>query len=170
MLIKYLSFEPVIAKDAYVAASAVVLGRVSLGVHASVWPGAVLRGDLNEIIIGDYTNIQDLALGHVEADARLVVGAYVTVGHGAILHACEVGDGALVGMGAVVLNGAVIGPGAVLGAGSVLPPGKKIAPRTLALGSPARVLRELSAEEVAHNRRWAEEYAALAEKHAAQPS
>jgi carbonic anhydrase/acetyltransferase-like protein (isoleucine patch superfamily) len=162
MLEKYLDFEPRVAEGVYVAPTAVVIGRVTLGEYASVWPGAVLRGDINDIIIGAYANIQDLTVGHVEEDAPLTLGSYVTVGHAAVLHACTVGDGALIGMGAIVLNGASVGEGAVLGAGSILPPGKHIPAHTLALGSPARPLRELTAEEVAHNRRWAEEYARLA--------
>jgi len=162
MLEKYLDFEPRLAEGVYVAPTAVVIGRVTLGEYASVWSGAVLRGDINDIIIGAYTNIQDLTVGHVEEDTPLTLGAYVTVGHAAVLHACTVGDGALIGMGAIILNGASVGEGAVLGAGSLLPPGKHIPAHTLALGSPARPLRELTADEVAHNRHWAEEYARLA--------
>ena len=100
MIEKYLEYEPQLGRDVYVAPTALVLGRVTLGDRASVWPGVVLRGDINEIIVGEHTNIQDLCVGHLEDDLPLVVGAYVTVGHGAILHACEVGDGCLVGMGA----------------------------------------------------------------------
>lgn len=159
MIEKYLDYEPKIGAGAYVAPQALVLGRVTLGEHASVWPGAVLRGDINKILVGAYTNIQDLCVGHVEDDLPLLVGAYVTVGHGAILHACEVGDGCLIGMGAVVLNGGRVGAGTTLGAGSLVPPGKKIPEGVLALGSPAKVVRKLSEEEIAHNRYWAEKYA-----------
>jgi carbonic anhydrase/acetyltransferase-like protein (isoleucine patch superfamily) len=159
MIEKYLNYEPELADDVYVAPTALVLGRVTLGERASVWPGAVLRGDINEIIVGAYTNIQDLCVGHLEDDLPLVVGAYVTVGHGAILHACEVGDNCLIGMGAIVLNGASVGEGSILGAGSLVPPGKKIPAGVLALGSPAKVARKLSEEEVSHNRYWAEKYA-----------
>ncbi len=159
MIERYVDFEPRIGAGVYVAPTALVLGRVTLGARASVWPGAVLRGDINEIIIGEMTNIQDLAVGHLEDDRPLVVGAYVTVGHGAILHACDVGDGCLIGMGAILLNGAKVGAGTTIGAGSLVPPGKEIPPGVLALGSPAKVVRELTAEEVAHNRYWAEKYA-----------
>jgi len=163
MIENYLEYEPRLGRDVYVAPTALVLGRVTLGEHVSVWPGVVLRGDINEIIVGEYTNIQDLCVGHLEDDLPLVVGAYVTVGHGAILHACEVGDNCLIGMGAIVLNGAKVGDGAVVGAGSLVPPGKEIPPGVLALGSPAKVARKLSEEEISHNRYWAEKYA----KHAA---
>ncbi|MEE8640962.1 MAG: gamma carbonic anhydrase family protein [bacterium] len=163
MIEKYLEYEPQLGRDVYVAPTALVLGRVTLGDRASVWPGVVLRGDINEIIVGEHTNIQDLCMGHLEDDLPLVVGAYVTVGHGAILHACEVGDGCLVGMGAIVLNGAKVGDGAIVGAGSLVPPGKEIPAGVLALGSPAKVARKLSDEEIRHNRYWAEKYA----KHAA---
>ena len=159
MIEKYLGYEPKLADNVYVAPTALVLGRVTLGERASVWPGAVLRGDINKIVVGAYANIQDLCVCHLEDDLPLVVGAYVTVGHGAILHACEVGDGCLIGMGAVVLNGARVGAGTTLGAGSLVPPGKEIPAGVLALGSPAKVVRKLSEEEIAHNRYWAEKYA-----------
>lgn len=163
MIENYLEYEPRLGRDVYVAPTALVLGRVTLGERVSVWPGAVLRGDINEITVGEYTNVQDLCVGHLEDDLPLVVGAYVTVGHGAVLHACEVGDNCLIGMGAIVLNGARVGDGAIVGAGSLVPPGKEIPPGVLALGSPAKVARKLSEEEVGHNRYWAEKYA----KHAA---
>ncbi|UCH79196.1 MAG: gamma carbonic anhydrase family protein [Candidatus Coatesbacteria bacterium] len=156
---KYLDYEPQIGAGVYVAPQALVLGRVTLGDNVSIWPGTVLRGDINQIAIGAYTNIQDLCVGHVEDDLPLNVGAYVTVGHAAILHACEVGDGCLIGMAAVVLNGGRVGAGTTLGAGSLVPPGKEIPAGVLALGSPAKVVRELTEEEIAHNRYWAEKYA-----------
>jgi carbonic anhydrase/acetyltransferase-like protein (isoleucine patch superfamily) len=159
MIENYLEYEPQLGRDVYVAPTALVLGRVTLGDRASVWPGVILRGDINEIIVGEHTNIQDLCVGHLEDDLPLVVGAYVTVGHGAILHACEVGDDCLVGMGAIVLNGAKVGDGAIVGAGSLVPPGKEIPAGVLALGSPAKVVRKLSDEEIGHNRYWAEKYA-----------
>jgi len=163
MIENYFEYEPQLGRGVYVAPTALVLGRVTLGDRASVWPGVVLRGDINEIIVGEHTNIQDLCVGHLEDDLPLVVGAYVTVGHGAILHACEVGDGCLVGMGAIVLNGAKVGDGAIVGAASLVPPGKEIPAGVLALGSPAKVVRKLSEEEIGQNRYWAEKYA----KHAA---
>ncbi len=165
MIGEFLDYRPLLGKGVYVAPAAVVIGRVKLGAGSSVWPGAVLRGDLNGITVGEMTNLQDLVVGHVEKELPLVIGAYVTVGHGAILHACTVGDAALIGMGAIVLNGATVGEGAVLGAGSILPPGKTVPPRAMALGSPARVIRQLSEDEVAHNRKWAEGYADLAAKY-----
>jgi carbonic anhydrase/acetyltransferase-like protein (isoleucine patch superfamily) len=158
----YLNYEPKLGDNVYVAPTALVLGRVTLGERANVWPGAVLRGDINEIIVGAYSNIQDLCVGHLEDDLPLVVGAYVTVGHGAILHACEVGDNCLIGMGAIVLNGARVGDGSIVGAGSLVPPGKEIPAGVLALGSPAKVARKLSQDEVNHNHYWAEKYARLA--------
>lgn len=157
---------PRVAERVYVAPQAAVIGRVTLAEAASVWPGAVLRGDLNDIVIGAYTNLQEHVVGHVENDLPLVVGDYVTVGHGAILHACHIGSGALIGMGAIVLNGAEVGEAALLGAGALLPPGKKIPPGMMAVGSPAKVVRALTQEEIAQQRRWAEEYAALAARFA----
>ncbi|NIT35856.1 MAG: gamma carbonic anhydrase family protein [candidate division Zixibacteria bacterium] len=162
MIENYMQYEPELGEGVYVAPTALVLGRVKLGERASVWPGAVLRGDINEITVGEYTNIQDLCVGHLEDDLPLVVGAYVTVGHGAVLHACTVGDDCLIGMGAIVLNGAKVGDGTIIGAGSLVAPGKEVPPGVLALGSPARVARRLDAAEIEHNHRWAEKYAELA--------
>lgn len=162
MIQNYLNFEPQVGSNVYIAPTAIVIGRVSLGDGANVWPGAVLRADIAEIKIGAMTNIQDGTVCHVDTDQPLVVGAFVTVGHGAILHACSVGDRALIGMGAIVLNGAVVGEETIIGAGSLVPPGKKIPPRVLALGAPARVVRELTPDEIAKNQRSAEHYHELA--------
>lgn len=149
MIERYLKYEPRLGEGVYVAPTALVLGRVTLGERASVWPGAVLRGDLNEIIVGAYTNLQDLCVGHLEDDLPLVIGSYVTAGHGALLHACEVGDGCLIGMGAIVLNGAEIGEECLVAAGALIPEGKKIPPRSVVVGAPGRVVRPVSDKDLA---------------------
>ncbi len=144
---------------------AVVVGDVTLGRDCSVWYNAVLRGDEAPITVGDGSNIQDNATLHVSEDKPLTVGAGVTVGHGAILHSCTVRDRALIGMGAVVLDGAVIEEDAMVAAGALVTPRTVIPAGTLAVGSPARVKRPLTDEEIAANRRNAQGYAARKERY-----
>ena len=161
------SFEgerPDIARAAFVAGSAEVLGRVTLGEGASVWYGAVLRGDIEAIRVGAGSNVQDGAVLHVDAGSPCVLGDYVTVGHGAIVHACAVGDRCLVGMGAVILDRAVIGEDSIVGAGALVTQGKAFPPRSMILGSPAKLVRPLSDEEVAGLRAHAEAYVELARR------
>ncbi len=142
-----------------------MIGRVHLGAGASVWFGAVLRGDAEDLFIGKLSNIQDGAVCHADPGFPLVIGDGVTVGHRAIVHGAKVGDGALVGMGATLLNGSVLGQGAVLAAGALLPEGKEIPPGMLAAGVPARVVRSLTEEDAARLRLSAEHYAALAREY-----
>lgn len=134
--------------SAYIHASALILGDVSLGEGASVWPGAVLRGDYNSIHVGKNTNIQDLALLHIREDLPCILGDNITVGHGALVHACRVEDNVLIGMGAILLDGCCIGKGSWVGAGSLVPPGMIVPPGVLVLGSPAKILRNLSEDEM----------------------
>ncbi len=159
---------PVLGSAVYVAPTALVLGRVQLGAETSVWYGAVLRGDVGGIVVGARTNLQDLSIVHVSSehgDTR--IGDEVTVGHGAVLHACTIGDRVLVGIGAIILDGAVVDTGAVVGAGAVVPPGQRIPAGMLALGNPARVVRTVSADEQERAIRSAARYVALARRHAA---
>lgn len=135
---------PEIAGDAYVAPTAVLIGRVRLRPGASVWWNAVLRGDNEWIELGEGSNIQDGTVCHTDMGAPLTIGAGVTVGHNAILHGCTIGDGALVGMGATVLNHAVIGPKCLIGAGALVGEGKDIPAQSLVLGVPGKVVRTLS--------------------------
>ncbi|MEO0680223.1 MAG: gamma carbonic anhydrase family protein [Pseudomonadota bacterium] len=131
--------------DFWVAPGASVMGRVRLAAGVSVWFGAVLRGDAEDLSFGEGTNVQDLAVCHADPGFPLRVGAEVTVGHKAILHGCEIGDGALIGMGATVLNGARIGRECLIGAGALVTEGKEIPDGWLAVGSPAKPVRELDA-------------------------
>ncbi len=139
---------PVIPISAYVAPEATVIGKVTLGEHVSVWPGAVLRGDNDSITIGDGSNVQDNAVLHTDRGFPLRVGANVTIGHQAMLHGCTVGDGALIGIQAVVMNSSVIGDDCLIGAGALVPEGKIFPPRSLILGRPAKLLRHLSDDEI----------------------
>ncbi len=144
------------------APSADVIGRVRLGEGASVWFGAVLRGDAEEIEIGRRSNIQDGAVCHADPGFPCVIGEDVTVGHRAIVHGAKVGDMALVGMGATMLNGSSLGQGSILAAGALLPEGREVPSGVLAAGVPARVVRHLTEEETARLRLSAEHYASLA--------
>ncbi|MFD3446974.1 gamma carbonic anhydrase family protein [Microbacteriaceae bacterium 4G12] len=158
VLLPFGGATPEVQDDAYVAAGAVLVGRVHLGASASVWFNAVLRADSEPITIGDGSNVQDNVSCHVDAGFPLTVGSDVSVGHNAVLHGCTVEDGALVGMGAIVMNGAVIGAGSLVAAGALVLEGTVVPPGTLVAGVPARVRRELTAEEAAGIRRNAAGY------------
>lgn len=152
---------PQIDPQAYVDPSAQVLGQVEIGPLSSIWPGVVLRGDENLIRIGRETNIQDGTICHMQYEVPLVIGDRVTIGHGAIVHACTIGNDVRIGMGAIVLDGAVIEDGAQVGAGAVVSPGKRVHSGELWLGVPARRVRELSAEEQEEIRENGRTYVAL---------
>ena len=156
--------NPTISSSAFVADNATVRGDVTLGERSSVFFGAVLRGDRAPITIGSGTNIQDNCVVHVDYDYPVVVGQNVTVGHGAILHGCTVGDNTLIGMGAIVLNGAVIGENSIVGAGARVTKNTVVPPGSLILGSPAKVKRALTEEEIEHNRASAAEYCRAAKE------
>jgi gamma-carbonic anhydrase len=151
-------FSPFIHPSAFVAASADVIGRVTLHEESSVWYQATLRGDINEIVIGPRSNVQDNAVIHLSDDHGCYLGELVTVGHSAILHACTVRDEVLVGMGANVLDGAVIGERSIIGAGALVTGGTVIPPGSLVLGSPAKVVRTLSLDEQSKVKSWALKY------------
>lgn len=159
--------RPRVERAALIAPTAVVVGDVEIGVDASVWYGSVVRGDVCSIVIGARTNVQDLAVVHVTKDRfPTIVGNEVTIGHHATVHGCRVGDGALIGIGAIVLDGAEIGVEALVGAGSLVPPGMRVPEGALVVGSPARVVRMLSAEERKLQRERALHYVVLAREHA----
>jgi carbonic anhydrase/acetyltransferase-like protein (isoleucine patch superfamily) len=160
--------KPEIHPETFIAEGARIIGRVILGRGASVWYNCVLRADIAAIRIGENTNIQDQSVLHVDFDAETVLGANVTVGHAAILHACRVGDNCLIGMGATVLNGAVIPPNSILAAGSLVPPKKTYPPGTLILGSPAKVVRTLGEDEIRRLAEHAAMYVALWKAYAAK--
>jgi carbonic anhydrase/acetyltransferase-like protein (isoleucine patch superfamily) len=153
-----LQLGPRVHKSAWIAPGATVLGDVTLHEHSSVWFGAVLRGDINRVIIGPSSNIQDGAVIHLADSFPAIVGEFVTVGHSAIVHACTVGDEVLVGMGAVILDGAEIGARTIIGANALVTGGLKVPPGSLVLGSPAKVVRQLSLEEQSSIKPWAVKY------------
>lgn len=151
----------------FIAKNAVVVGDVTLGEDTTVWYNAVLRGDANTITIGPRTNIQDGTIVHVDHDAPVEVGADVTIGHQCMIHGCRIGDGALIGMSSIILNNAVIGENSLLGAGSLVTEGHVIPPNVLAFGRPAKVIRPLTAEEIAKNQANIRHYMEMGQKHLA---
>lgn len=166
-LTKHLGRAPDTRGALFVAANATVIGDVVLGAQSSVFYGAVLRGDIEVIRIGEGTNIQDNAVVHLADDLGAHIGAWCTVGHAAIVHACTIGDECLIGMGATVLDGAEIGAQSIVGANSLVPQRFKCPPGSMVYGSPAKVVRPLTATERASLKPWAEKYVAVAKAHAA---
>ena len=153
--------QPQICHSARGAENAAVIGEVTLGAFATVWYGAVLRGDEAPIYIGEGSNIQDNCVLHCAAGMPLMVGRNVVVGHGAILHSCTVEDGCLVGMGAVLLDGCVVGQGSIVAAGALVPPGKVIPPGSMVMGVPGRVVRPVTEAERLETLAGAEHYVQL---------
>lgn len=151
-------------KNIYISDKAVVEGDVKIGEHSSVWHFASVRGDLAPITIGKGTNIQENCTLHVDTGVPLTLGDGITCGHGAILHGCEVGDNSLIGMGAIVLNGAKIGKNCIVGAGALVTGGTVIPDNSLVLGSPAKIKRETTENEINANKANADEYVKLAMK------
>lgn len=147
MIYPYYDKKPVIHPDAYIAEDVVITGDVTIDANASIWFKTVIRGDVAPVIIGKNSNIQDLSLLHQSPNLPLIIEDDVTIGHQVTLHSATVKKGALVGMGSIILDGAVIEENAFVGAGSLVPPGKTIPSGTLALGRPAKVVRELTASD-----------------------
>lgn len=144
----YLDFMPNIHDSCYVSETAQIIGRVTLKENTNIWFGSVLRGDGNYIEVGANTNIQDNSVVHINKDTPTIIGENCTIGHSAIVHACTVGNNVLIGMGAIVLDGATIEDNVIIGAGALVPPGKRIPKNSLAVGSPCKVVRELTEEEI----------------------
>lgn len=170
MLIPFNNIYPRLGKDVFIAEGARVVGRVSLGDFASVWFNTVIRGDVNEVVIGSGTNIQDLCVCHQADEHSLKVGNNVTVGHSVTLHGCVIEDGALIGIGSTLLNGAKIGSGAIIAAQSLVPEGMEVPPRVLVRGVPGKVIRELKPEEVENNLWLAEKYVRLSRMYLGLPT
>jgi carbonic anhydrase/acetyltransferase-like protein (isoleucine patch superfamily) len=173
MIYPFKGMKPRIHKSACIAKTATIIGNVAIDAHSSVWPGAVLRGDLSSITIGKYTSIQDNCVIHVEGkifgpsspEHPAFIGDYCTVGHGAILHGCSICEGVLVGANAVIFNNATIGEGSLVGMGCVVPDNKEIPPRSVVVGIPGKIVRRVTEEEWRKSKSHAELYAALAGTH-----
>jgi carbonic anhydrase/acetyltransferase-like protein (isoleucine patch superfamily) len=159
MILPYLDKSPQIHSTAFIFESADIIGDVTIGAQSSIWFKAVVRGDVHYIRIGERTNVQDGALLHVTRNTHpLVIGNDVTIAHGVILHGCTVKDRVLIGMGAIVLDGAVVHEDSMIGAGALVPPNMEVPSRTLVVGVPAKVKRELTEGEVQHIRQSAQNY------------
>ena len=157
--------QPQLGANAWVAPNATVIGDVRLAANASIWWNATLRGDNDPIHIGENTNIQDGSVLHTDEGVPMHIGANVTVGHLVMLHGCTVGDGSLIGIGSVILNRAVIGKGCIVGANTLIPEGKVFPDRVLIVGSPGKVVRELSDDDVARLKASADHYVANAQRY-----
>lgn len=166
--------KPTIATDTYIDDTALVIGDVTIGAETSIWPLAVIRGDMNAITIGCQTNIQDHSVCHVTHDGpynpggfALNIGDRVTIGHRVTLHGCTLGDNCLIGMGTTIMDGAVVGPDSLIGAGSLLTPGKILEGGYLWMGSPARKVRKLGTEEIESIAYSAQQYVRLMKQYIA---
>ena len=158
MMISYESFSPKVPQTVFVADGVRLIGRVRIGDRSSIWFNAVLRGDNDRIVIGRETNIQDGAILHVDTGFPCIVGDRVTVGHRAILHGCSVAEDVVVGMGAILLNGAKIGREALIAAGAVVKEGQEIPERSLAVGIPAKIIRELNEDDIRRMEEGTQDY------------
>ncbi len=162
VILPYGDTWPDVHETAFIAPTAVLIGETEVQENASVFYNCVLRGDINRIVIGAGTNIQDLTMVHVDGDYPCLVGREVTVGHCAVLHGCVIGDHCLIGMGAVVMTGAVVGAECIIAAGAVVPEHMQIPPRSLVAGVPARVKKQLDDKTVASLPGWALKYQKVA--------
>lgn len=171
MIRAYRGVVPKIAASAYIDPSAQVIGNVTVGERSSIWPGAVARGDVHSITIGEETSIQDNSVLHCDApDYPLVVGSQVTVGHLVMLHGCTIEDGCVIGIGSVVLNGARIGKGSVVAAGAVVPEGMQVPPGSMVMGIPGKIKREVTADEQERFRDNARHYVEAARIYREEPA
>ncbi|MGB3926869.1 MAG: gamma carbonic anhydrase family protein [Caldicoprobacterales bacterium] len=165
MIKEYNGHKPHIHNSCFIAENTTIIGRVTIKRNASIWYGTVIRGDDNYISIGENTNVQDNCTIHIAEDYPTIIGDNVTIGHGAIVHGCKVGNNVLIGMGAIILDGAEIEDNVLIAAGSLVPPGKKMPSNTLVMGSPAKVVRELTKEEIVNIKNSADYYVKLAEEY-----
>ena len=165
MILNFDGKTPIIDEKAFVAENATIIGEVIIREYASIWYNVVLRGDIASIVIGKNTSIQDGSIVHCDVGVSTIIGSNVTVGHNVVLHACKIRDGSLIGIGAIVLDKAEVGEGAIVGAGAIVTPRTKIPPYTMALGIPAKVVRNLTKEEVEDLKKHIWSYVELMKKY-----
>lgn len=165
MIKDFKAISPDVEIDCFIAETADIIGDVHIGNDSNVWYNAVIRGDVNTVRIGKNTNVQDGCMLHVSSNYPLNIGKDVTIGHKAIVHGCKIEDNVLIGMGSIILDGAHIGENTIIGAGSLVPPGKEIPSGVLALGSPVKVVRNLTPEEIESIKESAVKYVDLSKKH-----
>ena len=156
---------PNINETAYISESVDIIGDVLIKDNVNIWFGARLRADMNKIVIGENTNIQENSVIHIDVDYETIIGRNVTIGHGAIIHGCNIADNVLVGMGSIILNGARIGKNTIIGAGSLITQGKSFEEGVLVLGNPAKVIRKLTDEEIKSIQKSSDNYVALSNKY-----
>ena len=148
MIMDFEGINPKINKNTYISESVDIIGNVEIDKNANIWFGTRLRGDMNKIVIGANTNIQENSVVHVDVNSPCIIGKDVTIGHGAIIHGCTISDNVLVGMGSIILNNAKIGKNTIIGAGSLVTQGKSFKDGVLILGNPAKIVRELTDDEI----------------------
>ncbi len=165
MIKSFKGISPIIDESCYISESVDIIGNVTLGKDVNVWFGTRIRGDVNRIIIGDNSNVQENTVVHVDKHSPTTIGANVTIGHGAIIHGCTIADNVLIGMGAIVLNDAQIGKNSMVGAGSLVTQGKVFPEASLILGNPAKVIRLLSPSEIEAIQKSADVYVELSKMH-----
>ncbi len=158
MIYQFEEHTPSLPEEYYAADTATLIGAVTLGHQSSIWFGAVLRGDIEPVIVGERSNIQDNSVAHTSTNFPVILGDDVTVGHNVTLHGCTVGSNCLIGMGAILLDGAKVGNNCIVAAGALVKQGQEIPAGSMAVGAPARVIRKLTAEEIAGIRRYADRY------------
>lgn len=165
MIKEFQGFNPIIHKTCYISESVDIIGNVVIENNANIWFGTRIRGDMNKITIGENTNIQENSVIHVDSHCGTYIGYDVTIGHGAIIHGCTIHNNVLIGMGSIVLNDAIIGKNTIIGAGALIPQGKKIPEGVLCLGSPAKVIRNLTEEEIIQIKISSDNYVNLSKKY-----
>ena len=156
---------PVIDDNTYISESVDIIGNVKIEENVNIWFGTRVRADMNKVVIGENSNIQENSVIHVDSNSPTMIGKNVTIGHGAIIHGCEIADNVLVGMGSIILNNAKVGKNTIIGAGSLITQGKEFPEGVLILGNPAKVIRELSKDEVESIQRSADNYVSLSKKY-----
>ena len=165
MIYEFKGMKPEIADDVFTAPGSKIIGNITIKKGASIWYNTVVRGDIGSIIIGEKTNIQENASLHIDSGQPMKIGKNVTVGHGAILHGCEIENNCIIGMGATILNGAVIGEGSIIGAGALVAEGKTIPPGSLVVGVPGKIIKKLNKENIKQIQESAEHYYHTAQEH-----
>lgn len=165
MIKEFKGMNPIIHNTCYISESVDIIGNVVIKENANIWFGTRIRGDMNSIIIGENTNIQENSVIHVDSHCGTYIGNNVTIGHGAIIHGCTINDNVLVGMGSIILNEAIIGKNTIIGAGSLIPQGKEIPEGVLCLGSPAKVIRKLTEEEINKIQESADNYVSISKNY-----
>jgi len=165
LILNFEGKKPIVSEKAYIAENATVIGEVIIGEYSSIWYNVVLRGDIAKISIGNNTSVQDGSIVHCDTGVPTIIGNNVTIGHNVLLHACKIGDDSLIGIGAIVLDGAEVGEGTIIGSGAIVTPRTKIPPFTMALGVPAKVVRNLTEEEVENLKKHAMDYVKLMKRY-----